>query len=115
MTLLTVNRTGEFTIAGCTDGPQCGSMVSRNYKYHVAITGESGDLDREGFIIDNIEIDRYFMDRYEGKEISATSCENIALVALLHFQNITKGMRVKVTISGSEHSFIEAEVAGTRP
>lgn len=108
MTKLTVNRTGEFNIAGCDDGPQCGSTISRHYRYLISLTGDENNLDSEGFVLDNALCDSYFREKYEGQNIEAISCENMAIAAIGHFRKVKKSLvRIKVTIWGSDKSYIE--------
>lgn len=110
MIICTVNRIGEFDILSCEPGPQCGSSETRHYRYHVSIEGDSYNLDENGFVVDNLEIAKYFDDNYHKKAVKALSCEVMAAVAVHNFARMRNGLRrVKVTIWGSDKSFIEAE------
>lgn len=117
MIKITVNRMGEFTLANpVVEGAQCGSNEARDYRYHVSITGYKDHLSPEGFVVDNLEVARYFDDHYHRKTIEAISCELMACAAIDYFRGLirknypsVKCLGVHVRIWGSDKSFIEAQ------
>lgn len=112
---LSVNRLGEFTCRKATKGAQCGFTGARNYRYEVSIYGVDKHLTKEGFIIDNLEIEKYFKRKYHGKTMKAQSCELMAAGTVKYFRSYiqkntpqVKCLGVRVRIWGSDKSFIEA-------
>jgi len=118
---LTMNRRGNFRCNWSSADNKCGTgtELTPAYAYHCHI--ETADiLDQHGFIIDQLEIDKYFQTKYYGnqpawKTTPAQSCEKIALNAVNDIKRMIEnhmlsnhGMsviyRIAVTISLSDQS-----------
>lgn len=99
---LTLTRKGSFTVGECHDDTtQCGMRGSRNLHYSVAITSTERQLDSQGFIIDNNEIQRYFDEQYR-KVARFLSCEEIACAACEGLKKLVGSRRcrsIAVTIA----------------
>lgn len=113
-TLITINRSGKFTVKDSQAHPsQCGMVGVREYSYRCAITGEN-KLNHMGFLMDNMVVKDYFENTYERGKTKCISCEQMALSAIDFFEKCQPMKKVKVRkivveIRGSEHSFINVE------
>lgn len=106
--VLTVNRCGEFNIISSSPRNQCGSENTTSYEYEVAISAHADCLDKDGFVIDSLEIDAYFQKHYDERKIRAESCEKMATKAVEFFNKLKNVSLVRVKIRGTDVSYIEA-------
>lgn len=99
---LTLARRGIFRVGECGDDTtQCGLRGTRRLNYHVSITSTEKQLDRNGFIIDNNEIERYFYEKFARVD-RFLSCEEIACQATMDLRKLVGARRctaVRVTIA----------------
>lgn len=137
---LTMKRNGEFTCHWINADGMCGVGTELNPRYRYECNIETGDiLDKNDFIIDQLDVDRYFQQKY-GKQFGvvvqpewdnrfgtfnytkhrARSCERIALDAVTDIKNMVEthmlshsGMsvvyRIAVTISFGDQATMTAE------
>lgn len=88
------HRSGSFRVNSF-----CWTAEERDLTFKVHI--KSAQLDREGFVVDNVMVENYFKDRFGGKTIEA-SCETIATLALEDFcSKVPYASYIQVSISGS--------------
>lgn len=100
---LTMKRIGKFTVGACEDdSTQCGYKGTRTLDYKVVIEGSPEHLTKEGFLIDNFAVQRYFDDTYKTIK-QFVSCERIALKAVSDIRKMVGvGVRaVEVTVDGT--------------
>lgn len=95
-------RTGNFIGKGIIqkDG-KCGPIGDVRFKYEVTIHGYDNHLiPSYDFIIDALEIDKYFSDTYTKKKSKhAISCENMSLAAVSYFHDLFKNNPTKDTLA----------------
>lgn len=100
---LTMKRIGKFTVGECADDTtQCGFKGTRTLDYKVVIEGSPEHLTKEGFLIDNFAVQRYFDDTYKSVKVFL-SCERIAIKAVEDIRRMV-GVGVKaveVTVDGT--------------
>lgn len=73
MSLLRINRFGRVEMEK-TSTHQCGKQGHKAYDYHICIVVQENNLDKEGFVIDHVEIHETvveFFSTYTG------SCEKL--------------------------------------
>lgn len=106
---LTMNRKGTFTCNWSSIDGKCGigPSLSPTYTYHCIL--ETGNiLDPNGFVFDQLLLDRYFNSKYayihkpqSCEKIATTACEDIKRMVENHMLN-TSGVsaiyRISVTI-----------------
>lgn len=120
--LLTINREGAFKADTIKSAhvSQCGRVAKEEYQYKVSITATNKKLMQPfGFVVDNALVHDYFIETYEKGRAKCLSCELMSCAALEHFRSLFVGklapckgvelVSIKVTIRGSDHSFIEGE------
>lgn len=109
--LLSITRAGTFSVKIANDAPHCGVVKHRNtFKYEVCCSMKEETLDKNGFVIDNADIQTYFDRRYQ-KPLKL-SCELLARQAAHDLYELfgkrKKGcMEITVRIWGRADSFIE--------
>lgn len=112
--LIRIARTGSFAVGWRhSHDHQCGNVGTNVLGFDVVIEADGDDLNPSGYIIDNLEIPRYFDTTYSAVK-DFVSCETIAKRAVrdLHTLCVAEGARpslVRVGVSGIEHSMISAE------
>jgi hypothetical protein len=92
---LTLQRQGTFSVGECGDDTtQCGMRGSRKLNYHVSISSTEKQLDEQGFIIDNNEIQQYFDAKFYSVD-RFLSCEQIACQATMDLRKLVGARRCK--------------------
>ena len=90
---ITIHREGEFTIVRLPESPcgreQAGMRIPIRYSANISI--DKDDLDDRGFIIDQIDIAKYF-DRITE---SGLSCEQLAMKAATDLADLVRGPKRK--------------------
>lgn len=100
---ITIHREGEFKIKSLKlQEGRCGiAKTPCNFNYSVDITVDSTNLLANSFVIDVMEIQNYFDNKYNRKLKKCPCCEEIAMSAVIFFKFFT-GRRaeiIKVEIS----------------
>lgn len=118
---LSINRFGSFTVLPEQfHESQCGRKEKVDYKYEVMIEATDKNLiEPHKFVVDNLQVKNYFMDKYENLRSVVGSCEMIACDAIEDMRSWFVGemavwpeidlKRIKVVIRGSDESFIVGE------
>jgi hypothetical protein len=118
---LVLRRKGTFNANWSDTHTMCGfpeeilgtKILSYRYNYECTIEADSS-LDTDGFIIDQLALDRYFQVKYHHRQV-AKSCERLALQAvkdvaeLLRTKGMTSVFRIAVTISFNDLASMTAE------
>jgi hypothetical protein len=113
---VSLERSGQFHARNMVPTPcKCASMRTKNYSYFVRINANDSHLSREGFVLNNEEIQTYF-DRRFGKLAASwqgISCELMALASARELCQmlLREGIAlysVVVRIKGSNGAWIEA-------
>ena len=112
MTSLSLHRTGSFNVnRDAEDSTQCGfARGNRTCWFDVTIRSMN-QLDENGFLIDNNEVQHYFDRTYAGVT-SFKSCETIALRAVNDLRDIVghdRCLSIKVEIKPGDYAGITAE------
>lgn len=90
------------------------------YKYEVSIKATNRQfIEPNMFVIDNHELDKYFVEKYTKGGAECPSCEVMVCDAVNYFYELFMGenapyrfvdvKKIKVTLRGSDYSFIEGE------
>lgn len=110
--ILTLQRQGEFRVGQCGDDTtQCGMRGTRTLHYDVSIRSTERQLNENGFIVDQLEIQRYFDTRYQVVP-RFLSCEEIACEATKGLRKLVGPRRcnsIKVTIAPGPNAGLTAE------
>jgi hypothetical protein len=96
---ITLTRRARFAVLSCTGSTdtQCGNVGTRDFTYTVEITCHPSRLDLRGFIIDSLEVKRYFEETF-GMLHDFPSCETMAMRAARDLGNRADADRCVVTI-----------------
>lgn len=110
-TSLCIERTGKFKVRFSGDNStQCGIRgKTETLHYIVRIDGDPRHLTREGFIIDNMEIHRYFVEKYAAigdfkscEHIAMTACDDLrAMFGRGNLRNV-RVKSIRVSVSGNK-------------
>lgn len=109
---LVLQRRGSFRCHWASTGSVCGVNVEPTPTYEYLCKIETGVvLDKNGFIIDQLDIDKYFKTKYsEGMDLGQRiklfppkSCELIALDAVTDIKRLVETHMMKTT--GASHLF----------
>lgn len=111
-----IERGGTFhAINMVPNSHKCAAMRTKRYSYFVKVWATDQRLTKEGFVLNNEHIQKYFDERW-GRKASAwdaISCERLAIVSALELLDICKKeadvKRVQVRIKGSNGAWITAE------
>ena len=113
---VSLERNGQFHAKHMVPTPcKCASMRTKVYSYFVRINATDAHLTREGFVMNNEEIQTYFDSRFgiRAPRWQGISCERMALLAakelckMLLAESIALN-EVIVRIKGSNGAWIEA-------
>lgn len=110
--MLTLTRRGKFIVVTAkNDRHQCGIRGTRKLFYRVELTCPSTILDKNGFMVDQLDIDAMIQKRYS-KMDKFMSCELLAIDCANAVRKMVKvARRVKVTIGSGKLAFMTAEIA----
>lgn len=100
-------RTGKFRLdSACWDNGE------RDVFYRVQI--RRPNLDANGFVIDNRQIENFIQDNFNGQRFPGMSCENVANIICSHLcKQIPDFHFVRVSITGNpEATWLTAESFG---
>lgn len=111
-----LKRRGFFATRFTTSTNQCGSEGNQFFHYRCTIT-TGPKLDKRGFVIDNIDIQRYFEQAYASPQ-PARSCEQMAKAACYELgrKMLAAGVElydISVTILGGPNAQITATMDAT--
>lgn len=114
--LVSLERSGQFHAKRMQATPcKCAAMRTKTYRYFVRINATDAHLSREGFVMNNEEIQTYFDSRFGVKAPTwkGISCERMALIAAkeLCTRLLAESIalhNVVVRIKGSNGAWIEA-------
>lgn len=100
MAMMTLTRKGTITVARTSDDrAQCGLRGTRRLLYRVKIVCHESLLDENGFLVDQLEVDRRIRRRYRNMD-RFPSCERLALdIARFVFRRLCPEGTVAVTAS----------------
>jgi hypothetical protein len=113
---VSLERSGQFHAVNMVPTPcKCASMRTKVYSYFVRINASDSHLSREGFVLNNEEIQTYFDSRF-GKNAATwqgISCERMALASARELCQMLLRESVSLTnvivrIKGSNGAWIEA-------
>jgi hypothetical protein len=119
---LVIERHGDFAVTfKGSNASQCGALGTQILRYVVRITGSEDHLTDQGFIIDNNDIHRYFVNTYKDVQ-DFESCERIATKACRDFKAMfgvgplsnVHVSEIAVTVGGSPQAGITATWKNTR-
>ena len=96
-------RRGTFRANWNTTENMCGITLSTNPTYNYICEIECGTvLDQHGFMIDQLDIDRYFRKKFETfNGVKALSCERMAIICCEDVKYMVESHMMKAT-GGSE-------------
>lgn len=107
---LTLTRRGEIEVLFThDDSTQCGLKGTRKLFYRVEITCPDSELDVNGFMVDQLEVDAAIRQRY-AKMDKFVSCERLAIDCSRFVSKMVKNaLKVKVMIGASKMAFMMCE------
>src|SRR5437868_377755 len=109
---LSLHRVGTFQVnPEAEDSAQCGfKRGDRQLWYDVIIESDSQWLDKDGFVLDNNDVQHYFEQTYAQTPVFR-SCETIAIQAVDDLCQLMAGRctRVCVEIKPGDYAGIRAE------
>lgn len=84
--LMELSKKGKFTVlaAAASNPGRCGAADTREYNYEVKVALPSSQLDKDDFVMDHNNIQKFFDDTFN-KEPWILSCEMIACRTVMHF------------------------------
>ena len=114
--IVSLERSGKFHAITMRPNPcKCASMRTRTYSYFVRINATDAHLTREGFVLNNEEVQKYFDSRFgaRAKAWDGISCERMALLAARELCGTLLREHVSLTnvivrLKGSNGAWIEA-------
>jgi len=114
-TTLTLTRRGSFQIfVAKNDQHQCGLRGTRKLYYRVEVTCPDTELDEQGFMVDQLEVNRAIKLRYL-KVDKFLSCELLAVdIARMVSKMVKNPLRVVAMCGMSEKAYMTAELNFTR-
>jgi len=113
---VSLERAGQFHAVNMVPSTcKCASMRTKHYRYFVRINADDSHLTREGFVLDNAQIQVYFDSRFGrlAPRWQGISCERMALTAARELcQKLLASavalQNVIVRLRGSNGAWIEA-------
>jgi hypothetical protein len=108
---LTLTRRGSFRIVSVkNDTTQCGLRGTRKLFYRVEVTCPSVELDKNGFMVDQLDIHKMITERY-AKMNKMPSCELLAIDCSQQvWKMVKKPIKVCVSMGMSARAFMTAEL-----
>lgn len=86
--LLTIRRKGSFVVNHTgSNANQCGMKGTTILNYAVSLVTSPRHLNKQGFIIDNMAIQQYFVAKYKTVK-TFPSCEKLAMIACRDFRDM---------------------------
>lgn len=109
-TTLTLTRRGSFIVEEADRrDTQCGVKGTQKFFYKVELTCTPEALDENGFLIDQLEIKNYMVERHRQMD-EFPSCERLALRCLDEIRPMCKGvMAMRVTVGAGPEAYMTAE------
>lgn len=95
---VTVYRTGTFTVAAPEVEGKCGVFGKQEFKYEAWFTATENDLDSRGFVVDNADLNRYFLQTYSLADGKFVSCERMCLTAMRDWRTRWQGMATEIVV-----------------
>ena|ERR1700680_970823 len=113
---VSLERNGQFHAKRMTPSPcKCAAMHTKTYHYFVRINATDAHLTREGFVMNNEEIQTYFDAKFgvNAPKWQGISCERMALTAARELCRMLLAESIALTnvivrIKGSNGAWIEA-------
>ena len=112
MKTLTLTRRGTVIVKSPRDDTkQCGKRGSRKLFYKVEITCPSTELDRRGFMVDQLDVHTAIQERFSHMS-TFVSCERIAMMmAAMVSKMVRNVIRVRATVGMSNIAYMTCELA----
>jgi hypothetical protein len=90
-------RQGTFVVQKPGVDGQCGAKGTQTFEYKVVLDSSSKHLNSKGFIIDNLLIHQYFVNKYNYKsQAKFVSCEMMATIAVRDLRKMFEKANIKV-------------------
>lgn len=109
--ILTLERSGQFSVRYTEDNTnQCGpTRLTDILTYRVKLTMSADTLDENGFVVDNMFVDRYFKETYRLVPVFE-SCEKIAIRTCRDMRKAlgSRLLGVEVSIAGMKEAVLTA-------
>lgn len=104
---LTLTRRGEINVLFAhDDSTQCGLKGTRKLFYRVEITCPDTELDDNGFMVDQLEVNAAITARYAHMD-KFVSCERLAIdCSRMVAKMVKNALKVKVTIGATKLAFM---------
>lgn len=114
ITCFKMRREGQFLAKWSREETKCGPAEAQPiYQYACDIVA-APELNDSGFIIDNLEVHRYFLNTYGTRPLPAISCERMAAHGVKSIKRMceTEGVTlisISVSVSGMTGAWLTAE------